>query len=177
MTNRFHTISRFCSAALLSGVTVVVFAQKAPTVPALDVRSGLWELSLISSIDLGADQPADTSKMTREQKAKLKEALKAMAKPHREVQRKCVTPESLVESLVPNADPACIESVAANTKSRFQVQRTCGGGRPGATELHVEAASPKNLKGTIKALTSQNGKQQTMKIAFTGKWIAAACGR
>ncbi|MEO8075793.1 MAG: DUF3617 family protein [Acidobacteriota bacterium] len=173
MTNRFHTISRLCSAALLSGATAVVFAQTAPT---LDVRSGLWELSLTSSIDLGGEPPMDTSKMTREQKAKLKEALKTMAQPHSEVQRKCVTKESLVESLVPNPDPACIESVATNTKTRFQVQRTCGGGRPGATELRVEAASPRNLKGTIKALTSKDGKQQTMKIAFTGKWVAAACG-
>ncbi|MEP6916399.1 MAG: DUF3617 family protein [Acidobacteriota bacterium] len=173
MTNRFRSISRFCSVALLSGATAVAFAQTAPT---LDVRSGLWELSMTSSIDLGGEPPVDTSKMTREQKAKLKEALQRMAEPHREVQRKCVTKESLVESLVQNADAACIEKVGANTKTRFDVLRTCGGGRPGGTELHVEAASPRNLKGTIRALTSQNGKQQTMKIAFTGKWIAAACG-
>jgi hypothetical protein len=172
--NRVHRVSQFVGAAVLSGAAAVVLAQ---TTPALDVKLGLWELTMTSAIDVGNAPSMDTSKMTPAQRAKMGDALKSLSQPHTDVQKKCITKEEMAKSFLQDSDASCTDKVTANTKTLFDMTRTCTGESPSTTQAHMEASSPETVKGLINASMSQGGGKQKMNISFTGKWVAADCGK
>jgi hypothetical protein len=174
MMNCLHRLSRISGAALLSGAAAVAFAQ---TAPALDVKVGLWELTMTSSIDFGGAPPMDTSKMTPAQRAKIEETMKMVAQQHTDVQKKCMTKEEMAKSFLDKKDDSCTDKVTSNTATLFDVTRTCTGERPSTTQAHLEASSPEKVNGTINVASSYGGNQQKMNMAFSGKWVAADCGK
>ena len=62
------------SSVVLVGLSAVLVAQT----PALDVKLGLWENTIVTN--MGGPPPIDTSKMSPEQPAKMAEAMKAAEK-------------------------------------------------------------------------------------------------
>ena len=168
-----HRLSRISGALLLTGAAAVAYAQ---TVPALDVKVGLWELTLTSSIDLGGAPPMDTSKMTPAQRAKIEETMKMVSQQHTDVQKKCMTKEEMAKSFLDKGDETCTDKVASNTATLFDMTRTCTGDRPSTTTAHLEAATPEKVTGTVNVASALGGNQQKMKLSFSGKWLAAACG-
>ena len=78
------------SSALVVCITTVLLAQA----PALDVKLGLWENTIVTDMGTAMAAQMDTSKLPPEQAAKIAEAMKAMAgKPI--VQKTCLTKEDL----------------------------------------------------------------------------------
>jgi hypothetical protein len=136
--NRVDRFSRFAGAALLSGAAAVVFAQ---TAPSLDVKPGLWELTLTSSIDLGGAPPMDTSKMTPAQKAKMEETMKMLTQQHTDTQKKCITKEEMAKSFLEGNEESCTDKVTSNTAAVFDMTRTCTGERPSTTQASCARAS------------------------------------
>src|SRR6185503_14542027 len=80
------------SSILVVGITTVLMAQA----PALDVKLGLWENTIVTNMGMAA--PAvDTSKMPPEQAAKIAEMMKGMMGDRTVVEKNCLTKEDLAK--------------------------------------------------------------------------------
>ena len=77
------------SSVALLGLSAVLVAQA----PALDVKYGLWENTIVTN--LGGPPPIDTSKMTPEQAAKMAEAMKSVTGGQAITEKTCVKQEDL----------------------------------------------------------------------------------
>jgi hypothetical protein len=166
---------RSVGAALpLAGVTAVILAQ---TVPALDVKFGLWEMAM--TVDIGGTPPQmDTSKMTPAQKAQMEAAMKEMMGQHTSTKRQCVTKADLAKSMGETSPgQTCKDTVTTNTGTVYDVTRACTGERTEKAQIHMEAVGREAMKGMVKSSTTEDGRTQTANISFTGKWVAADCGK
>jgi hypothetical protein len=161
------------SIVLLSSITAVVLAQ----VPALDVKMGLWEITSTSQV--GGSMPSiDTSKMTPEQKAQMEAAMKSMMGAHQNVAKSCITKEKFEKEGIMPAEKGqdCKQTIVTNTRAALDAKVVCTGDRPMTAQLHADALSSTSFKATIKSSTTDQGKQMTVDVAMTGKWLAADCG-
>ena len=75
------------SAFLFLGVATVLVAQA----PALDIKLGLWENTVVTSMGGMAMPQMDTSKLPPEQAAKIAEAMKGMSGDRTVTEKNCLT--------------------------------------------------------------------------------------
>lgn len=174
MVNRMKHVSRsFSTALLLSGATAVVLAQA----PLLDVKPGLWEVTMTSSTETAGAPPADTSKMTPAQKAQMQAATRAMAQPRTDTQKKCVTKEAAAKGLIEvEPEEGCKDTVTANTKTAFDMKRVCTGDRTENSTTHMEASSREAMRATVATSVTEDGSTQKMNVSLAAKWLSADCG-
>jgi hypothetical protein len=161
------------SACLSVSLAAVVVAQA----PALDVRMGLWEMTMTTQV--GGQVPEfDTSKMTPEQKARVEESMKRMMGTRTNVTKSCMTREKFEKSAFMNdrADQNCKQALTTNTRSTLEGTLTCTGEHPRSGQLHIDALSPTSVKGVIKSANTEQGRTMNIDIVMTGKWISADCG-
>src|SRR5262245_26203587 len=81
------------SAFFVAGITTVLVAQA----PALDVKFGLWENTIVMKMGGAAMPPMDTSKLPPEQAAKIAEAMKGMMGDRTITEKHCLTKEDLAK--------------------------------------------------------------------------------
>src|SRR5262245_15708355 len=101
------------SSVVLAGLGAVLVAQA----PALDVKFGLWENTIV--MNMGGAPPVDTSKMTPEQAAQMAAAMKAMGE-RTVTDKTCVTKEDLANEsfmLPQTGGMTCTRKITTNTKT------------------------------------------------------------
>jgi hypothetical protein len=142
----------------------------------LDVRMGLWEVT--SETNMGGVPGVDTSKMSPQQQAAMAAAMKgAMAKPT--VLKSCMTREKFVTEGRPVPDQpgtTCSQTVQTNTAKVLENTMICTGDRPSRSVSRTEAQSPTAFTGTVISTSSGRGREMTVTIKMTGKWLGADCG-
>lgn len=167
-------VSLCCAAALFSTSIAVLLAQA----PALDVKMGLWEVTNVSTI--GGQMPTmDLSKLPPEQRARMEEAMKSVMGTHTNTTKTCMTKEKFEKSNFMTGDERqnCVQKITTNTRTTLEGAVTCTGQQAMAGQMHIDAISPTEIKGTVKA-TSSDARGGAMSIAMTlaGKWLGADCG-
>jgi uncharacterized protein DUF3617 len=167
-----RAVSRWFAGALLSlVVTTVILAQA----PALDLKMGLWEVTM--NTDIAGQMPAiDASKMTPEQQARIEAMRQALV--GAKVTKTCITKEKLNRSnFLTNDQPEdCKKTIATNTRTTLDMSLVCTGAQSGTRQIHLEAPSSTNINGTVKSSTTQQGRNMTVNFAMAGKWLGADCG-
>ena len=163
--------SRFLASALLvAAAALPLSAQKSP----LNIKPGLWEMSI--QLDMAGAMPpgVDTSKMPPEQKAKI-EALMAAQKNKAHVVKSCVTQEELDKYQINEADndTSCKTTVTKSSPTLVEITQTCSGSAAGTREARIEAPTPTAMK-MVSKVTSGRGAGTT--INMSGKWLGADCG-
>lgn len=163
------------SSILVVGVTTVLMAQT----PALDVKLGLWENTIVTNMG-GAASQIDTSKMSPEQAAKMAEAMKGLMGDRTMVQKNCLTKEDLSKDsfMMPeNSNQKCTRTITTNTSSTFAATITCTGERDTKGEINVEAlAGGTAYKGTMKMASMSRGRTMNLTMTMTGKYLGPECG-
>ena len=163
--------SRFLAFTLLvAGAALPLSAQKSP----LNIKPGLWEMSI--KIDMAGAMPPgiDMSKMPPEQKAKIEALMAAQQnKPH--VVKSCVTQEEIDKYQVSDADKdtSCKTTVTKSSPTLVEMTQTCSGPAAGTREARMEAPTPTSMKMVSKS-TSGRGAGTT--VNMDGKWLGADCG-
>jgi hypothetical protein len=160
----------------LCTTAVAVAAQK---IEPLNVKLGLWEMTMASKMSGQLPIPAEyLSRLTPEQRAKLEEGMKARAAGPAQTHtyKSCLTKEKMETN--PFADKQnCTNTVLTSTSSRIALKVQC-------TEKNVtlsgngefEALSTESVKGSAH-MTSTNGDHtMNSELTYTGKWIGSACG-
>ena len=163
------------SSILAAGVTTVLMAQA----PALDVRLGLWENTIVTNMGMAAP-PVDTSKMPPDQAAKIAEAMKGMMGDRTMVEKNCLTKEDLAKDsfMMPeDSKQKCTRTITTNTRSTFAATITCTGERDTRGEINVESlAGGTAYKSTMKMAATGRGRTMNMTMTMTGKYLGADCG-
>jgi uncharacterized protein DUF3617 len=165
----------WCASACLSMSLAAVLVAQAP---ALDVKMGLWEMTMNSQV--GGQMPAiDTSKMTPEQKAKMEEMMKSMMGAHTTVTKTCMTREKFEKSpFMTENQPGqtCKQNISTNTRSTLEATVTCTGEHAMDGQVHFEALSSTSVKGVLKMAAIERGRTMNFDSTLTAKWLGADCG-
>jgi len=106
------------------------------------------------------------------------EAMKMMTQPRTDTRQRCLTKSDIAKGLLQTEtdNQGCKSAVTVNTKTAFDMTRTCTGKRTENSAIHMEALSPEAMRGTIASTTSQGGSTQKLNISMTGRWVSASCG-
>jgi hypothetical protein len=161
----------FVPVALALGAVVVLGAQTP-----LNVKPGLWEMTVNVDMPGGVPPGVDTSKMTPQQKAQMDAIMKGRGlgagKPT--VTQSCVTKEDLAQNRMQQDPPnsSCTTKVTKSTATMTDMIQTCTGAAEGTREMHVEAPSPTSMKMVAK---STAGRGAGMTLTMTGKWLSDKC--
>lgn len=170
-----NTIFRCVAAVLVSAsLAVVVCAQSA----GLDVKLGLWEIT--QSAGVGGMPGVDTSKMSPEQLAQI-QAMMSAAGLQAHPMKTCLTKEKLEKEtyaliMASPGNSHCKQKLTTNTSSALDGTVECRGSES-PSQLHVEAASPTSIKGSIETTNTMRGRSMTTTMNVTGAWVGADCGK
>jgi len=167
------------SRALLSSVALVsLSAVLLAQAPALDVKLGLWENTITTS--MGGAPPIDTSKMTPEQAAKVTAAMKGMTGDRTITDKSCVTKEDLAKDqfMMPGERGMnCKRTITTNTKTSYVADVQCTGDREMTGQLTIEtSAGGTAFTGSMKTVTSARGRTMNLTMKMSGKYLGPNCG-
>ena len=157
--------------ACVAAAGVAAVAARADS-PALNVKPGLWEMTLhVSGLTIPEEQLA---RLPPEQRAKVQAMLGEAAQAH--TMKTCLTQEKLARGVFgPDAShPECKRSMTGNTGSALDMQVECKlADGAMSSSMHVEAPNPETMKGKT-VMTRAN--QAPMTSTVDGRWLAADCG-
>jgi hypothetical protein len=159
---------------LYVGLSAVLTAQA----PALDIKFGLWENTIVTN--MGGAPPIDTSKMTPEQAAKVAAAMQGMMGDRTMTQQSCVKKEDLEKDsfmLPQEKSLSCKRTITTNTRSAFAAEITCTGEREMKGQINIESlAGGTAFKGAMKMVTTAQGRSMNVNMTMAGKYLSADCG-
>lgn len=140
----------------------------------LDVKTGLWDMTYVSTINGAPPLPPDVlAKMPPAQKAKM---LERLGKPTTTKIKDCVTSKDLAEGAFGTQDEeneSCKRTVTISTATHNESTIKCtGGDAPRTGTVKVDVLSRESIKAQMDL---QKGATK-VKIQATGKWLGAACG-
>jgi hypothetical protein len=162
------------SSVVLVGLSAVVAAQA----PALNVKFGLWENTIVTNI--GGAPPIDTSKMSPEQAAKMKEAMKSAMGERTMTDKSCVTKENLSNEsfmLPQQSGMTCTRKITTNTQTTFVADVRCTGLQEMNGQISIEtSAGGTAFTGSMKMATTAQDRAMTVTMKLSGKYLGADCG-
>ncbi len=162
------------SALVAFSLTVIGVAQTPPR-PLLNVRMGLWEVT--STTKMSGMPSVDTSKMPPQQQAQIAAMMSALAaKPT--VTKSCMTKERFVTEspAVERPGTSCQHTIQTNTATLLENTMTCTGARPSKAVSRTEAQSQTAFTATVTSTSASQGREMSVTIDMTGKWLGADCG-
>jgi len=162
------------SLAVAAGLAQGLVAQS--QAPALDLKLGLWENTIVTSMGM---PPVDTSKMSPQQAAQMAEAMKSMGGDKTMTNKSCLKKEDLSKNdfMMPNsANMTCNRTVTSNTKTQYVADVTCTGAQEMKGHITIEAPSATAFSGSMKMATSTQGRKMDVSMKMSGKYLGADCG-
>jgi len=165
-------------------VAIVVFSLTlfaADKITPLNVKEGLWEMTVTHSMtgmpSMPAIPPDALAKMPPEQRARLEAMMKGGAST--DVHKECITKEKLEKQMAFSDDrKECTRTVLNSTSSKLEMKIHCERGQQGSTDgtLLVEAIGSDSVKGKMEAVTNASGKTMNMNFTFSSRYLGPACG-
>jgi len=165
-------------------LALVVFSAlalwAADNITALNVKEGLWEMTVthsMSGMPAMPDIPPDVlAKMPPEQRARMEAMMKGG--PSTDVRKECITKEKLAKnSAFSNNRGECTRTVVNSTGSKLEVKIHCEE-KQASTDgtLVLETVGSDHVKGTMQSATNANGHTMNMNFTFSSKYLGPACG-
>jgi hypothetical protein len=162
------------SSVVLAGLSAVLVAQA----PALDVKYGLWENTIVTNI--GGVPPIDTSKMTPEQAAQVAAAMKGAMGAKTITDKSCVTKEKLADDtfMMPaQSGMTCKRTVITNSKTSYVADVRCTGDRDMTGKINIQTtAGGSAFTGSMDMAATTQGKTMNVNMKMSGKYLGADCG-
>jgi hypothetical protein len=154
---------KLACSSVIAGLMVLGTAVRAQA-PAFDVRLGQWEMTIGGMVGaipgLESLPPAQRATIEAE-----------MRKPHTDID--CLTADDLQDlDLGKMDDDDDCKVVSKNvTRRTADFTRQCTGTDAHTEVAHIEAVSRESIRMSVKS----TGKQGTMTIDLTGKWLGPTC--
>ncbi len=167
---------------LLALVLVLSFTLwAADKIQPLDVKTGLWESTVINSSSGMPPIPNDVlEKLTPEQRARMEEAMKARgaAGSHTTTTKSCVTKEKLEKSFAFGEERnQCSPNVVSSSSSKVKLKIHCVNDEMTTDgDIQFEAINSENVKGSVHMVTSGNGHTMTNNGTITARYLGPSCG-
>lgn len=169
-------------AVSVVSVTFVVAISCFPQNPTLDIKTGLWETTIImqsSGMPAMPSIPPDAlARMTPDQQARVKAMMSGMGGQPTTV-KNCITPEKLAKGFRPdsNNDSNCKHTVVTNSPGVMDMTVSCTEehGTVNGT-FHMEAVGHDAMSGTTHVVAVNNGHTITMDGKIQSKYLSPDCG-
>ncbi len=157
----------------------VVIAVAGDKVQPLNIKTGLWEVTLTSAVSGRVPIPPERlAGMTPEQRAKFEAAMEKRASgvPKTRTYKNCITKEQLNKDPFGDDKRNCTRTVLKSTGSKMDIREVCeGDGVKSDMTIQIEALSPENIKATGHVTAAGGEKSMNVNTNFTGKWLGATC--
>jgi hypothetical protein len=160
---------------------VALTARGADTITPLNVKPGLWEMSVTHSMS-GALPISEEklAKMTPEQRARVEAALgqAGIGAPATDVHKECVTKEKLEKDRAFGTDrKGCTRTIVNSSSTKLEAKMHCEEDeRKTDGTLILELVSSDNVKGNMDATVSSGGRTMNMHFTFNSKYLGSSCG-
>ena len=168
-------------AVLTLGVTVGFAMPAHAADPALDVKTGLWELTSTGTTSGAPPIPEEAlARMTPEQRAKMESAMQEAIgrnnQPH--VSKSCITQRQLEKApdFAEQHDKSCKQTVVTRTAAVVETRVECSGPQKRSGTFRFQALSREAIRGEVSMVLSGGDKTMTSKFTLDGKWLGADCG-
>jgi hypothetical protein len=151
-------------------------ALAADNVTPLNVQPGLWETTSVTErsgvLPIPAEAPA---KMPPEQRARFEAQFKSA--PTTTTKQSCFTPEEVAKGFGwNNTDKSCRQTIITSSGSKQELKWECDGAQKGSGSMKIEAPDSSHVNSLINITMGVNGREMTMKITNTAKWLSNSCG-
>lgn len=158
---------------------VLVAADK---ITPLNVKEGLWEMTVTHSMTgmpaMPAIPPETLAKMPPEQRARIEAMMKGGAST--DVHQQCITKEKLEkQSAFSDERRECTRTVLNSTGSKLEAKIHCEkSGEQGAMDgtLLVEVVGSDHVNGKVHSVTNANGRTMSVDFTFSSRYLGPACG-
>jgi hypothetical protein len=158
-------------------------AWSADAIEPLDIKPGLWQITLIvRTSGLPPIPPDVAAKLTPEERARIdaKAREKAAEGPRISVKKSCLDEKELLQPLMltfGGGGQGCRQMVTNASRKRQEIRVDCGtGAAHGGGTVLIEAMDQENAKVSSSWFAADGAR--TMKVSSTAtlKWLGAACG-
>ena len=170
------------------GLSVCVLFPALAQSPAINVKTGLWEVSSTRSSSgmpkmsaMPQIPPGALAAMPPSQRARIENAMKAARGQAggTRVKKSCVTRESLERGLAFGAEsrPNCKRTVSNRSATEWELRESCAD--PRGRQIIVvryEAPTPETINGTVNITMNDGGRSMSMKQVMRGRWVGPDCG-
>jgi hypothetical protein len=160
---------------------VALTARGADTITPLNVKPGLWEMSVTHSMS-GAVPISDDklAKLTPEQRARVEAAMgqAGLGAPATDVHKECVTKEKLEKDRAFGSDrKGCTRTILTSSSTKLEAKMHCEEDqRKTDGTLFLEVVSSDNVKGNMDATVSSGSRTMNMRFTFNSKYLGSNCG-
>jgi Protein of unknown function (DUF3617) len=161
-------------------VLAAVALWAADNIAPLNVKEGLWEVTVTHSMT-GMPAPPSISpevlaKMPPDQRARVEAMMKGSASP--DVRKECVTKEKLAKhSAFDTSRGDCTHTVVSSSGSKLEMKFHCAEKQSSSDGSFVlEALSSDNVKGTMQSVINGNGHTMNMNLTISSKYLGLDCG-
>jgi hypothetical protein len=168
---------------LIGAVLAGCFAAlAADNLKPFDVKLGLWETTSTSQTTGTPPRmtPDQLAKIPPDQRPLLEMEMRAQSvppPPRTATSKLCVTQDFLDRSMAFSAiDNACTPKVISSSSSKREMHLDCR--RPSgrsAGDVTFERVDSQHIKGAGVMKSLQGGRETTIKMSFTSKWVASSC--
>ena len=170
---------RYCLWAAWCAVTAI---RAADGVEALDLKPGLWEITLTVRTSGVPPVPPDVlAKMTPEEKAKLEAKAKGKAAqgPATTVKRSCLKETELRQPLaldLGGMGQGCRQTVITASRFKLEFRVDCDGeGRRGGGTVRIDAVDREDAHVISSWFGTDGAHTVALNSAATLRWLGAAC--
>lgn len=166
-------MARFQSTIAAASLSLAAFASTA-TAAALDVKTGLWEISYTTQIRGVLLPQAQLDALTPEQRARIEAMTEQQSAqgPQTATTKSCLTAEELSEGAFQADDEEdCTNTPGEHTSSIQEVTVVCTGENSRRGEFRVEALDREHITGAF--TSTGDGGHVTMQLE--GKWVSESC--
>jgi Protein of unknown function (DUF3617) len=164
---------------LLALILAAGVSKAADTLTPLDVKTGLWEMTLVSVRSGTLPIPADAlAKMTPAQRAQLEASMKSVPASQTSTRQSCITKQDLTKAFDTGEDAkSCKQTIMTSTSTRQEVKLECDTqGNKIVRTVKVEAVDSSHLKGLVLSTVGNNGRNMEMKGNLSAKFLSSSCG-
>lgn len=159
---------------------VALTARGADTITPLNVKPGLWEISVTHSMSGKLPISEDKlAKMTPEQRARIEAAMgQGGMGAGTDVHKECVTKEKLDKDRAFGTDrKGCARTIVNSSSTKLEAKMHCEEEeRKTDGTLFLEVVSSDHVKGNMDATVSSGGRTMNMHFTFNSKYLGSSCG-
>ena len=157
----------------------VLVAMAGDKVQRLNIKTGLWQLTMTTAVSGRPPMPADVlARMSPEQRARYEAAMnkRASAPPKTKTYNNCVTKEQLDKDPFSEEKKSCTRTVLKATGSIIEIREVCEGeGVKSDITMQIEALDSENTRGSGHVTAAGGARSMDVSTNITGKWIGAVC--
>jgi Protein of unknown function (DUF3617) len=164
------------TSRILLGAVALSVACAATAAERLNVKTGLWEITSVTSVSGMPPLPKEVlDHMTSEQRAELQASMKG-DKPETNTDRECITDKDLEHPFESANTKECTETIVSSTRTTQEVRLVCSGEHKGTGLLRVSTPTPDTMTAMLDLRAGDGKDALTIKSQMKGRWLGADCG-